>query len=229
MVRVVTAVLLALCLVPRPAMAEADRTPAGKPPPEPPAAKGAGPAGAEGSAGKAPAKPSPAAERVARALTTRDSWNETVSAYAESLSSQISAAVQSQGGEAPKDVEKKVRAKIDDAVGYDELVRLQAQALAGRFSEDELREIGTFYESPAGKKLVTALPEVSRQVIETIQGRISAAIPRIVEDVAPSLARAKPGEAEGSAGSRAAPGKPPEPAPDEKPGREPPAKSPPRP
>jgi hypothetical protein len=92
-----------------------------------------------------------------------------------------------------------VRAGLDEAVGYDEVVRLQAQALAGRFSEDELRTIARFYESGPGKKLVSELPAVSRQAIEVVQQRMSAAIPHIVEEVAPSLARARPDAAEGTA------------------------------
>ncbi len=166
-----------------------------------PAEKGApaSPPAAQPPGGATSAKPSPAADRVARALTTQENWNETIKDYAASLSSQINAAVKSQGGEAPKDAEQRIRSGLDKAVGYEEVVRLQAQALAGRFSEDELRAIGKFYESGAGKKLVSELPSVSRQVIETVQQRISAAIPHIVQEVAPSLARAKPGAAEGTA------------------------------
>jgi hypothetical protein len=174
----------------------------------------------------AAAKPSPAADRLARALTTQASWNETVQTYASSLSTQISGALKAQGGEAPKDVEERVRAGLDRAVAYEELVRLQAQALAGRFSEDELRAIGTFYESPIGKKLVTELPAVSRQVMETVQGRISAALPKIVQDVAPSLAQARPGDDAGAPPAAGAPRKDP---PRGVQGRKPPADAPPRP
>lgn len=190
MARVIAAVALALTLVP--SAPGAIEPPAGKasPPAAPTGPKGAGPA----------AKPSPAADRVARALTTQPNWNETIGAYATSLATQIDAALKSQGGEPPKDVEPRVRKGLDDAVGYEQVVRLQAQALAGRFSEDELRAIEKFYESGPGKKLVTELPAISRQVIEVVQQRISAAIPHIVQDVAPSLARAKPGsEGEGTA------------------------------
>jgi hypothetical protein len=164
-----------------------------------PSEKGASAAPAAAPAGDTGAKPSPAADRVARALTTQENWNETMKEYATSLSSQIGAAMKSQGGEAPKDAEQRIRTALDKAVGYDEVVRLQARALAGRFSEDELRTIGKFYESVPGKKLVSELPGVSRQVIESVQQRISAAIPRIVQDVAPSLARAHGSQAEGTA------------------------------
>lgn len=192
--------------------------------PSAPAAQGGAPAAPPPAA--AP-KPSPAADRLARALTTQASWNETVQTYASSLSTQISGALKAQGAEAPKDVEGRVRAGLDRAVAYEELVRLQAQALAGRFSEDELRSIGTFYESPVGKKLVTELPAVSRQVMETVQGRISAALPKIVQDVAPSLAQARPGErGEGAPPAAGAPKKEPSRGAQ---GRKPPADAPPRP
>jgi hypothetical protein len=175
-----------------------------------PAEKGASTSATAGQppAGGASAKPSPAADRVARALTTQENWNETMKEYASSLSSQIGAAVKSQGAEAPQDAERRIRTALDKAVGYEEVVRLQAQALAGRFSEDELRSIGQFYESAPGKKLVSELPGVSRQVIETVQQRISAAIPHIVQEIAPSLARAHGSEAEGTAPEGAGKGAP---------------------
>lgn len=191
-----------------------------------PAEKGApaSPPAAQPPGGATSAKPSPAADRVARALTTQENWNETMKEYATSLSSQIGAAMKSQGGEAPKDAEQRIRTALDKAVGYDEVVRLQARALAGRFSEDELRTIGKFYESVPGKKLVSELPGVSRQVIESVQQRISAAIPRIVQDVAPSLARAHGSPAEGTAPDGAGKGTP------KAQGRKPPAQeTPPRP
>ncbi len=196
------AVALALSLA-APALAAPAAAPKDAPPPAATPPKGTGAAQAPG--GPQAAKPSPTAERVARELTTQPSWNETVSAYAQSLSTQISAALKSQGAEAPKDVEQRVRRGLDGAVGYDEVVRLQAQALAGRFSEDELRQIQGFYQTGAGKKLVSELPAVSRQVIDVVQERISAAIPKIVQDVAPSLARAGPGSAAGSAAEGTAP------------------------
>lgn len=190
--RVITAVALAVTLA-SPALAEQPGQQASPPP------SGAA-ADEKGAAPQAGTKPSPTAEKVARELTTQPSWNETVGAYAASLSTQIGAAVKAQGGEPPKDVEQRVRSGLDKAVGYEEVVRLQAQALAGRFSEDELRAIQKFYESGTGKKLVSELPAVSRQVIDVVQERISAAIPNIIQDVAPSLAKAKPGSAaEGTA------------------------------
>lgn len=198
------------------------KSPSASPAAARPAEKGA--ATVQPPAGGGGAKPSPAAERVARALTTQENWNETIKEYASSLSSQIGAAVKSQGGEVPKDAEQRIRGGLDKAVGYEEVVRLQAQALAGRFSEDELHTIGKFYESVPGKKLVSELPAVSRQVIETVQQRISAAIPRIVQEVAPSLARGKGSEAEGTAKE---PGAAKE-APRDAQGRKPPAQTPPR-
>ncbi len=214
MTRAIVATALALSLASPALAAPADPSKEGVAPAAEPSKDGAPPAPAQKGATAAPqasgtspaAKPSPTAERVARELTTQPSWNETIGAYAQSLSTQITAAVKAQGGEPPANVEQRVRSGLDGAVGYDEVVRLQAQALAGRFSEDELRQIQKFYQTGAGKKLVTELPAVSRQVIDVVQERISAAIPKIVQDVAPSLARAQPGSAaEGAAPGGAAP------------------------
>jgi hypothetical protein len=227
MLRAITA---ALAFMLSPGAHAAQPSEQASPPPSPgaPSAKGGaaqggtGGAATQGPTGNAAPKPSPSAERVARELTTQPSWNETIGAYATSLSTQISAALKSQGGDPPQDVEQRVRSGLDKAIGYDEVVRLQAQALAGRFSEDELRTIQKFYESPTGRKLVVELPGVSRQVIDVVQERISAAIPHIVKDVAPSLARGKAGSAE----EGTAPGGAPKSSSPNAQGRKPPAQSP---
>ena len=203
MTRAIVALALALALAPSAPAAQAGQQ---AKPSAPSEGSGAQKTPAQKSGSTPAAKPSPTADRVARALTTQPSWSETIGAYARSLSTQISAALQAQGGEPPKDVEQRVRSGLDGAVAYEEVVRLQAQALAGRFSEDELRQIQKFYETGTGKKLVSELPAVSRQVIDVVQGRISSAVPKIVDDVAPSLARARAGSGAGggSAGSGAA-------------------------
>ncbi len=218
MIRTFIAVALALTLVPRaPAAQEA------KP------AEGSPPAASKAPAPSAAPRSSPAADLVARAITTQESWRETIRAYATSLASQIGAAVRAKGGDAPKDVEQRVRTGLDAAIGYEDVVRLQAQALAGRFSEDELRTIGKFYESGPGKKLLTELPVVSRQVVEVVQQRMSAAVPKIVQEVAPSLAQAQPGSgAEGPAPPPAAGKAPPKDTSKDAQGRKPPLQQAPR-
>jgi len=158
--------------------------------------------------GGAAATTPPAARDLAKALTTEEAWNGILDGYASSLSGQISGALAATGKEAPADLREKVRGELHDAVRYDQAVDMQARALAGRFSEAELRELERFYESPAGRKLLTELPSIAAQVNDELRGRLSERVPKIVEKYAPSLAAAgkggaADGGAKGSAGSGA--------------------------
>jgi hypothetical protein len=176
----------------------------------PGAAKGA-PQGAPAKEGAAPtakglpAVSPPGARDLAKALTSEESWNSILDGYAQSLSGQISGALAATGKEAPPDLREKVKKELHEAVRYDEAVEMQARALAGRFSEGELREIEKFYESGAGRKLLGELPSIAAQVNDELRVRLSERVPKIVEKYAPSLAAAPDGEEKGSAGSAAPP------------------------
>jgi hypothetical protein len=128
-------------------------------------------------------------------LTTPEAWRGIIDGYASSLAGQISGALAATGKEAPPDLREKVRGDLDDAVKYDQAVDMQARALAGRFSEDELRALEAFYRSGPGKKLLDELPEIARQVNDELRARLSERVPRIVERYAPSVAATGPGGA----------------------------------
>ncbi len=154
----------------------------------------------------------PAAKDLARTLTTEPTWNEMLDAYASSLSRQLQGALSATGKDAPKDLEPKVRSELADAVTYPQAIDIQARALAAQLSPDEMRAITKFYASAPGKKLLAALPDVSRKVNDDLRTRLSERVPKIVEKYAPSLAAAQPGGSAGAAGS-------PSPSPGAKPGK----------
>jgi uncharacterized protein len=139
--------------------------------------------------GEPAAKPPPQARDLAQALTTRETWEEILDAYTASLAGQMAAALAATGNEPPADLREKVRKDLGDAVRYEEALDLQARALAGRFSGNELRELARFYQSGPGRKLLDVLPEVSAQVNDDLQERVSRHVPGIVERHAPALAR----------------------------------------
>jgi hypothetical protein len=181
-----------------PVLATAQGSQGTKEPPKSPA-KGTTPM----AAAEAPATSGapPAARDLARALTTQEAWNGIIDGYATSLAGQISGALAATGKEAPADLREKVRGELHEAVRYEQAVDMQARALAGRFSADELRALETFYRTGAGKKLLEVLPEVARQVNDELRARLSERVPRIVERYAPSVAAAPPD----AAGKDAAP------------------------
>lgn len=145
------------------------------------------------AAGKPAAKPSPVARDLARALTTPETWDGILDAYATSLSGQISAALAASGKEPAPDLREKIRGDLRDTVKYDEAIELQARALATRFSQEDLAALERFYRAGPGKKLLDVLPEVSREVNDDLRTRLSERVPAIVQRHAPSLAQAMEG------------------------------------
>jgi hypothetical protein len=142
----------------------------------------------QGKATAAEAAPPSAARDLARALTTQETWDGILDGYAASLAGQISGALAATGKEAPPDLREKVRGDLHDAVRYEQAVDMQARALSGRFSADELRAIEAFYRSGPGKKLLDELPEIARQVNDELRARLSERVPKIVQRYAPSVA-----------------------------------------
>jgi hypothetical protein len=172
--------------------------------PGPPAKEGRSPPAAPSKAA-APAA-APAARGLAQALTTQDAWDDILDGYANGLAGQISGALSATGKEAPPDLGDEVRRELGEAVSYDQAVDMQARALSGRFSADELRTLETFYRSGPGRKLLDALPEIASQVNDELRARLSERVPAIVERHAPSIAAAphdedaaRPPKAPGSA------------------------------
>jgi len=155
------------------------RSPAqGTPPPQPPAK----------SSGAEAAKPPQRARDLARALTSKQTWDGILDSYTASLFAQMSGALTAKGRQPPDGLREKVRADLEEAVPYDQALDMHASALAIRFSENELSEIERFYRSAAGKKLLDVLPEVSQQVNEELRERLAQRIAAIVERHVPELA-----------------------------------------
>lgn len=143
-----------------------------------------------------PATPvvAPAARGLAQALTTREAWDDILDGYANGLAGQIAGALSATGKEAPPELRGEIRRELGEAVSYDQAVDMQARALAGRFSADELRALETFYRSGPGRKLLDALPEIASQVNDELRARLSERVPGIVERHAPSIAAAPHGD-----------------------------------
>ncbi len=171
-------------------------------PPPPTAVPPSGP-GAGGQA-KAPpsAPPSEAARQVARDLIPKEKWDKLLDGVAAGLSQQVGGALVQGGEKPPKDLEAKLRSQLGNEMSYEQTLDTQAQALSRNFTNDELKAIARFYETPTGKKLVTELPKVQGEVSDALQVRLSEAVPKVVEKVAPgALASSKKGAGPSESGT----------------------------
>jgi hypothetical protein len=177
------------------------------------APKANAPSSRSGSATRPPA----AANDLARALLTSEQWSKVLDSYASSLAAQISQALQSKGEKVPENLRGNLRTELEKTLPYQQTVQTQAEALAKSLSADELRRTAAFYGSPLGRKVLDKLPEAQSEVAQELQGRLSTAVPEIVNRLAPKAMAGGPGAGgpEGpstgtgsSGGAEAAPGGP---------------------
>lgn len=85
-----------------------------------------------------------------------------------------------QGGALPADFDAKMHAAMLEVLPYDTVLAWSAEVYGSRFSVDEIQQIGAFYKTPVGRKLVKQLPDISAEVMrktsETIGTRLPAAL-----------------------------------------------------
>jgi hypothetical protein len=143
--------------------------------------------GAKGSASASPAtKPTPPAARdLSRALLTSDEWNRLLDRYSASLTGQLTQSLQAQKEPVPTDLQGNLRKRLGEKLPYDQAIDTQAKALANHFTSDELKQAASFYSSPAGKKVLTELPQALSELGDELQGQLATTVPEIVAQVAP--------------------------------------------
>jgi hypothetical protein len=75
--------------------------------------------------------------------------------------------------------QKSLQEVIDPQIGWKAIEPEFARLLETNFTEEELDSILVFYKSPAGKALVTKMPDVSDQASKLMQTRFSALQPQL--------------------------------------------------
>jgi hypothetical protein len=147
-----------------------------------------------------PAQPASAeAVAIARALLPEPRWDRLLDGYASGLAAQLSQSLTSSGKPVPDGLVPRLRAEMDQALPYEGTIELQAQALSRQLSADELQKANAFYSSPAGRKILEKLPVAQEEVGQTLQTRLSAAVPKIVQRVAPDAMSPAPSAPSGPA------------------------------
>ena len=174
----------------------APKTDAG--PATPPKADGA-PKSTTPHGGAAATRPPAAANDLAKALLTSEQWGKVLDSYASSLASQVSQALLAKGEKVPDNLRGNLRTELEKTLPYQQTVQAQAEALAKELTPDELKRTAAFYGSPRGRKVLEKLPEAQSEVAQELQGRLSTAVPEIVNRLAPKALSGGAGAA-GSSG-----------------------------
>jgi len=77
--------------------------------------------------------------------------------------------------------QNEVEALIRSEISVDMIVKEAIPIYASLFSDEELRGMIAFFESPVGRAWVQKTPEISTRMAEIVQTRMSAVVPKILE------------------------------------------------
>jgi hypothetical protein len=125
------------------------------------------------------AEPSAAAKELARQLVPKPTWDTGV----QQISTAVKARLEGHPGSQlkyPADLAQKIRAEVEAALPYDELIGMHARELTASYSEAELKEVSGFFKTPAGKKWLEASPRSAEKVTLETQRRFEQKMPEIM-------------------------------------------------
>ncbi|WP_445672739.1 DUF2059 domain-containing protein [Pseudomonas inefficax] len=96
----------------------------------------------------------------------------------------------------------KANTALDNAIGWSKLKPKMVDLYTKTFSEQELKDLVKFYESPLGRKVLREMPKVTQQSAQLTQQSLEPAVPvvnKLLEDMTKEL--------DPNAGKAAAPAK----------------------
>jgi hypothetical protein len=86
----------------------------------------------------------------------------------------------------------KANVLLDKAVGWDQLKPDMVKLYTGTFSEQELKELIAFYQSPLGEKVMKTMPALTEQSARLTQQKLETAVPAVNQLLAAMSAELQP-------------------------------------
>ena len=84
----------------------------------------------------------------------------------------------------------KANAALDSAIGWNKLKPKMVDLYTQTFTEQELKDLVKFYQSPLGKKVLSQMPKVTQQSAQLTQQSLEPAVPvvnKLLEDMTKEL------------------------------------------
>ena len=86
----------------------------------------------------------------------------------------------------------KANAELDRVVAWDKLKPDMVKLYTSNFSEQELQELISFYQSPVGQKVLEKMPMLTEKAARLTQGKLQAAVPQVNKLLADMTAELEP-------------------------------------
>jgi hypothetical protein len=142
----------------------------------------------------APAADVGAATELAQIMIPKSLWSQNLDGIGQQAQMQL-ASHPGSNLQYPADFQKTVKAELDKAFPYDEMIGSHAKELAASYTDAELKELLAFYRSPTGAKWLKTSGEVQGKADMATQQRLQERMP----DIMMRLAKlGKPGPAAAS-------------------------------
>ncbi|MBD8491469.1 DUF2059 domain-containing protein [Pseudomonas syringae] len=93
----------------------------------------------------------------------------------------------------------KANTALDQAIGWNKLKPDMVRIYTNNFTEAELKELVSFYQSPLGKKVLSKMPELAQQSVMLIQTKSQSAVPVVNKLLTDMSAELEPGKAQAPA------------------------------
>lgn len=121
--------------------------------------------------------PSPERMQAARELMTGMNMRETFEKTKEQMLARQLADT------ALRDMQDILRDFMDRALKWEDLEPEFVRIYAETYTADELRQLGAFYQTPLGRRMLETLPEISAKSNEISQRRVQQYLPEMMEAI----------------------------------------------
>ncbi len=115
-------------------------------------------------------------------LMSRDSFEKRMEQVREQMLAQVSEVAAQQKRSLPYDASERMQRAMKNAISYEDILYLTADAYVKHFTAAEIREIAGFYTTPVGRKLARLQPEIMADIMpkisDTINDRVLKAMQR---------------------------------------------------
>ncbi|MBI2818328.1 MAG: DUF2059 domain-containing protein [Acidobacteria bacterium] len=96
-------------------------------------------------------------------------------------------------GERSQQVVTAVLRKLTSVIDSDEFFLHLAQIYDNFFTQEDVRELIKFYESPAGKHFAAVMPQMTQQFVNVTQQWLAERVPKMMEELSQEYPELKPG------------------------------------
>ncbi len=127
-----------------------------------------------------PQAPAAPAQELARLLVPKETW----ALGLQQLGMVVQQNLEGHPGsklQYPSDLPSRIRAEVEAALPYNDLLSMHAKELSSSYTEAELNELSGFFRTPVGKKWLEVQPKTTHAVTLAMQQHFDQKLPDVMK------------------------------------------------